>query len=248
MDDAALVATLAAVGVLAGFLSALFGIGGGIVMVPVLHYVLGFHWHHATALSLLAIAVMSPTAVFQHARRHSVSWRIGLLLALGGAGGVTLGQWLEPRVAVAWLKFAFALLMVLAAHRMVAGPAHARFHTQHPAALVTLGLAAGVASKLLGIGGGLVTVPVLSLLGTAIHAAVGSSLVPVFTNGAIASAQALAGGASLWFGLPLAAGGLLGIPLGAWAAHSLSAARLKAVFAGALLLAALYVGGTSGAF
>lgn len=246
--DGATLATLLAVGVAAGFLSALFGIGGGIIMVPTMHYVLGFEWHEATALSLLAIATMTPTAVFQHVRRGAVSWRIGGLLAVGGVAGVAVGTWLESRVAVAWLKLAFALLMVVAGHRMVAGPAHARFHTSHAAMLVALGAGAGVASKLLGIGGGLITVPVLALFGTPIHLAVGSSLVPVFSNAAFASAGNLAGGASLWWGLALAAGGLAGIPLGARTAHALAAKRLKLAFAVALVAAALYVGGTSGAF
>lgn len=246
--DVGLLALLLAAGLVAGFLSALFGIGGGIVMVPLLHYGLGIAWHEATAYSLLAIATMTPTAVFQHARRGAVNWRLGGWMALGGAAGIFLGQAVEPHVPVPYLKLVFAGLLLFAAWRMVTGAAHARFHTQHVAMLVAVGLVCGVSAKLLGIGGGLISVPVLTLLGTSIHVAVASSLIPVFTNGALASAAKLAEGASLWLGVPLAVGGLVGIPVGAWVAHGLDAARLKRVFALGMVLAALYIGATSGAW
>lgn len=246
--DALTLAALLLTGALAGFLSALFGIGGGIVMVPVMHYVLGIAWHEATAYSLMAIALMTPLAVLQHARRGAVSWRLGGWMALGGAVGVFVGEALEPHVPVPILKLLFAALLLLAAWRMRAGPVAARFYTQHVALLVATGLVCGISAKLLGIGGGLISVPVLTLFGTSIHTAVASSLVPVFTNGALASASKLAEGAGLWLGAVLAAGGLAGIPLGARAAHSLEAGRLKRVFAIALVLAALYIGATSGAF
>ncbi len=217
-------------------------------MVPVMHYVLGVPWHEATAYSLLAIGVMSPLAVWQHARRGAVSWRLGAWLAAGGAGGLVLGDWLEPRVPVAMLKVLFGGLLLLAAWRMVAGPAHVRLHTQNAAVLAATGIVCGTSAKLLGIGGGLISVPILTMLGTPIHVAVASSLVPVFSNGVLASAAKLGDGASLWLGLVLAAGGLAGIPLGAWSAHAMQAVRLKKVFAGALVLAGLYIGATSGAF
>ncbi len=245
--DWELAAALLLVGALAGFLSALFGIGGGIVMVPILHY--GFHveWHVATALSLLAIALMTPTAVYQHARRGTVDWRLGGYMAVGGGVGIFVGEWLESRLEVPVLKLCFAGLLVLAAHRTLKGPVHARFHTQHPAFLVALGLACGVAAKLFGIGGGLISVPVLALFGTAIHVAVASSLVPVFTNAAVATASKFAhGAADLWLGVPMAVGGLVGIPIGAWAAHSLPERGLKRIFTLALVLAAAYIAVVSG--
>src|ERR1041385_8888208 len=258
--DLAQFALLACVGAAAGYFSALFGVGGGIVMVPLLHYGLKVEWHTATALSLLAIAIMAPSAVFQHARRGAVSWRLAVPLAMGGVGGVFIGQWLEPHVPVPDLKLFFAALLLFAAWRMglaarrkvpVAavdpGPQseplpakNGRGRIPGAVGLIALGVVNGISSKLLGIGGGLISVPVLSFLGTAMHVAVGSSLVPVFTNGAISTAAKLATGVPLWRGIPMAAGGLVAIPLGAWTAHALHADRLKLAFAGAMTLAALY--------
>lgn len=247
MDPAEL-AVLAAIGLGAGVLSTLFGIGGGIAIVPALHYGLGVEWAHATALSLAAITVMSPTGVLAHARRGAVDWRLAVPLAVGGIGGVVVGEWLQPRTPVPWLKLLFAALLVLAAVRLVRPQAHARWHTRNAAILVLVGVAAGIVSKLLGVGGGIVTVPVLTLTGTAIHVAVGSSLVPVFTNAAQASAAHLANGVDFWPGLAIAAGGLVGIPFGARIAHGLADLNLRKVFAVGLVLAAILVAATSGAF
>jgi uncharacterized protein len=244
--DAAHLAVLAGVGLGAGFLSALFGIGGGIAMVPALHYGLGYDWAHATAISLAAIAIMTSTGVLAHARRGAVDWRLAWPLAVGGLAGVGAGTWLQPRIDVPWLKVLFACLMALAAWRLLRPSLHARWHTRHWAFLLVLGVACGVISKLLGIGGGLLSVPALTLTGTAIHTAVGSSLVPVFTNAAIASANHLARGVDLLPGLALAAGGLVGVPFGARAAHGLADQGLRRVFAVALGLAAVAIAATSG--
>lgn len=248
MDWLAVLALLA-VGLLAGALSALFGIGGGFVMVPLLHYAGGVEWHHATALSLVAIAVQSPTGVLQHARRGAVDWRLAVPMCLGGAVGVACGVVLEPRIDVPWLKLLFALLMLFAAWRITArrpGVEGALPGRLGLPSLLALGALSGTLGKLLGIGGGLLTVPVLAMTGTPIHAAVGSSLAPVFTNAALASGEALAGGLDAWAAVPLALGALAGVPAGAAAAHRLDERGLRKVFAGGLVVAALYIGGTSG--
>lgn len=217
-------------------------------MVPVLHYGFGFTWAHATGVSLAAIALTAPLSVLAHARRGAVQWALAVPMALGGLAGVAAGQWLQPRIEVPWLKVLFAFIMGLAAWRLLQKPTSPRWHTRHPAYLVLLGAVAGLISKLLGIGGGLLTVPALALTGTAIHAAVGSSLVPVFTNAAVATADQLANDMDLFGALPLATGAFLGIPLGARLAHALPDAGLRRVFAGGLIAAGILVAATSGAF
>lgn len=241
--DWAAAAGLLALGLLAGALSALFGIGGGFLMVPVLHYLGGLDWHVATALSLAAIAVQSPSGVWQHARRGAVDWRLAAPMAVGGAAGVAAGILIEPHAPVAGLKALFATLMLLAAWRMVAlrraqGAAPARLGDP---SLLALGVLSGTVGKLLGIGGGLVTVPALTLAGVAVHVAVGSSLVPVFTNAALASGEALATGLDWLPAVPLALGALAGVPAGARMAHALPERGLRRVFAGGLVAASLYM-------
>jgi uncharacterized membrane protein YfcA len=211
-----------------------------------LHYGLGVAWTHATAISLAAIALQTPTGVLGHARRGAVDWRLAAPLALGGLLGVAAGDRLEPHVAVPWLKVLFAVLMGLAAWRLVAAPPAPHAHGRHPALLLAVGVAAGIVSQLLGIGGGLLTVPVLALLGVPIHVAVGTSLVPVFTNAALATAIHLARHVPLLAGVVLGLGSLLGVPLGVRIAHGLPERGLRRVFAGALTLAAVLVAATSG--
>jgi uncharacterized membrane protein YfcA len=194
--------------------------------------------------------VQSPTGVWQHARRGAVAWKVALPLALAGLLGVVIGDVLQPLVAVPWLKVLFAALMALGALRL-AVPQPPVSPDARPLGLVglyLLGLFAGIVAKLLGIGGGLVTVPVLALTGLPVHLAVGSSLVPVFTNAAVASGQALAHGLDWLPAVPLAVGALAGVPLGAHLAHSLKEQGLRRVFAGGLVVAALYIGLTSGAW
>jgi uncharacterized membrane protein YfcA len=225
------------------------GIGGGIVLVPVLHYLLGFEWVEATQLSLVAIMVQSPTGVWQHARRGAVDWKVAIPLCVAGLLGVFIGDALQPLIEVRWLKVLFALLMALAALRLALPQPPAEpgaMRRLGMPGLYLLGLFAGIVAKLLGIGGGLVTVPILTITGLPVHLAVGSSLVPVFTNAAIASGQAVAQGLDWWPAVPLAIGALAGVPFGASLAHALKEQGLRRVFAVGLVLAALYIGLTSG--
>ena len=235
---------LAVVGGCAGFASTLFGVGGGILMVPMLAYGFGFGFVEATQVSLLAMAVPVPTGVWSHARRGTVDWGLGWRMAVGGAAGVAAGAWLQPRLPVAALKLAFAGLMVLAAVRMVR-PLAPHEGRPNAAYVVGTGALAGVASKLFGIGGGLLTVPLLVLAGTPILVAVGSSLVPVFTNAAFASAQALGGGLDWTPAVPIAVGAVATMPLGTRLAHGAGSEALKRAFAALLALAALYVAWTA---
>lgn len=241
---------LLAAGLAAGFVSGLFGVGGGIVLTPVLHYVLGYAWADAVALSLLVITVQAPLGIYKHAKRDVVRPRIALPLAAGGLGGVLLGAWLLPQIQVPWLKLTFAALMVFAAWRMV-GRIRSRDDAGHglqAPVLVVLGFAAGVVSRLLGVGGGILTVPVLALLGVPAHLAVGTSLVSVWTNAFFATVLNLLAGIDWTDGVLLAIGALAGVPLGVRAAHALPERGLRRVIAAGLTVAAVYVVVTSGAF
>ncbi len=239
---------LLVLGLAAGVISALFGVGGGLIVVPALHYLFGVDFRVATVLSLAAICLQSPFGVYQHAQRGAVSWRLGGWMAVGGAVGVAAGLWLQQRLSVAGLKLTMAVLMLFGAWRMVSAPPQPRVEARSGAAVAAIGVVAGTASRLLGIGGGLLTVPLLALDGVPMHTAVGSSLVPVFTNSLLAAAVATAGGADVRPALWIGAGALAGSPLGVRLAHRLPAKQLKRAFAAGLTLAALYIGATSGAF
>jgi uncharacterized membrane protein YfcA len=233
---------LLAAGLLAGFLSTLFGIGGGLVMVPMLAYGLHYDFVTATALSLLAMSVQTPWGVYQHHRRGAVDWRLGWILAAGGVPGVLFGVWLQPRLSVPGLKLLFAVVMLLAAVRLWMQPVKPGADAGMPTAGVFgLGAGAGLVSRLLGIGGGLVTVPVLAITGTPMHKAVASSLVAVSTNAMLAAILLIGAGVDWKPAVALTLGALAASPLGTALAHSLKGDWLRRAFALPLVAGALYI-------
>lgn len=232
MDFAALL-----VGLLAGIISGLLGVGGGIILTPYLHYIDNRPWSESIALSLFVIAIQSPVGVWRHARKGAVGWRIAAPLAITGAAGVWLGDLALPHMPVPSLKLLFAGVLGFAAWRL------GRRVTGNAPAWIgwPVGAAAGFISRILGIGGGVVTVPALGLAGVATHVAIGTSLVAVFTNAALVSGASLARGLDVAPAIWLAAGALVGSVVGVRAAHALPEQRLRRVVGVALVVVALLV-------
>jgi uncharacterized membrane protein YfcA len=106
---------LAAIGTAGGAFSGLFGIGGGVVMVPLLILWLGYEERTATGTSLAAIAIIAAAATVVHAIYGNVHVDDGLLVGLPAVGGVLLGTWLQQRLPVRWISGLFALLLVAVA-------------------------------------------------------------------------------------------------------------------------------------
>ncbi len=92
--------------------SGLFGVGGGVVMVPLLVLWLGFGTREATGTSLGAIAIIATIATPVHAAYGNVHVDDGLLIGIPAVGGVLVGTWLQQRVPVRWLKLVFAVLLL----------------------------------------------------------------------------------------------------------------------------------------
>ena len=107
------------IGLAGGFFSALFGVGGGIVVVPLLVLLMHFSGHHATATSL---AVIGFTAVFGAATYGALGdVHVGdaALIGLPAVLGTVAGTWLQQRVASRTLLVLFAVFLVLVALRLV---------------------------------------------------------------------------------------------------------------------------------
>ena len=104
---------LIAIGVVAGVLSGIFGIGGGVVIVPALIYIAGFRQHQATGTSL---AVLLPpigiAAAYEYYRHGNVDIRAAAIIALGVLVGGWMGAVVANRVAGPYLRLAFGVFVV----------------------------------------------------------------------------------------------------------------------------------------
>ena len=112
---------LAAIGTAGGAFSGLFGVGGGVVMVPLLILWLGYEERSATGTSLAAIAIIAGFAAIVQGFYGNVHVRDGLLIGLPAVAGVLFGTWLQQRVAVRWISILFALLLIAVAIDLVVG-------------------------------------------------------------------------------------------------------------------------------
>ena len=187
--------TLLVVGVVSGLLSGLFGIGGGTVIVPALVLV-GLTQRQAAATSLAAIVPTSISGVVSYATAGDVDWIAALLLACGMVAGSQIGSWLLSRLPEVFLRWFYAAFLVFViVSQVVFTPLRdsaIHLHVVTGILLVALGVVIGVLSGLLGIGGGAVAVPSLSLLfGASDLIARGTSLLAMFPS-------AIAGTAANW--------------------------------------------------
>lgn len=182
-----------AIGLLAGLLSGLFGVGGGTVIVPLLVLLCGFDQRLAAGTSLAAILPTAVVGVVSYAVGGSVSWLAALLLAVGAVVGAQIGTWLLPRLPVNVLKWAFiGFLAVVIVNLFLVIPsrdAELVIDWGSGVALLAVGVVTGVLAGLLGVGGGIVVVPVLILLfGASDLVAKGTSLlmmIPTALSGTI---------------------------------------------------------------
>ncbi len=177
-------ARVVVVGVIAGFMSGLFGIGGGTVIVPALAMVAAFPHKLATGTSLTAIAPISIAGGLGYATAGEVDWAAAALVSVGALGGTFGGTYLLRRVPVATLQILFAGLLVVTAARLLmeegAGAGRAELVPVAAVGLVLLGVASGALAGLLGVGGGVIIVPALTILvGLPVAVAKGTSLLVI---------------------------------------------------------------------
>jgi uncharacterized protein len=104
---------LVLIGLVAGFFSALFGVGGGIVVVPLLVLLLGYDLRPATGTSLAAIAIIALVGTIAYGLRGEVEPGYAALIGLPAAVGALAGAALQQRLASRTLVFAFAVLLLV---------------------------------------------------------------------------------------------------------------------------------------
>jgi uncharacterized membrane protein YfcA len=162
----------------------LLGSGGSILTVPVLHYLAGQPEKLAIGGSLFVVGLIAASASVPYALHRQVDWRnvawFGGPGMLGAWLGATLARWVPGPVQLV----AFAVVMLVAAWRMLRGGVTGHGDDQpHRVAVVAGGFGVGALSGLVGIGGGFLIVPALVLLaGVPMASAVGTSLAVIALN------------------------------------------------------------------
>ncbi|WP_432624341.1 sulfite exporter TauE/SafE family protein [Bifidobacterium sp.] len=221
------VAILVAVGVVVGLLSGMFGIGGGTVIVPALVW-LGLSQRNAAATSTLAIVPTSISGVISYATGGHVDWVAALLLFCGMFVGGQIGSWLLarlPELALRWIFVAFLAFVVVNQAGFVPSRSQRIVMTVTTGiCLVLLGVVIGTLAGLLGIGGGALAVPALSMLfGASDLIARGTSLLAMFPNSITTSAANLKRKlAHVKTALIIGVTAAVTAPLGTWAAGAVT--------------------------
>ncbi len=118
-----LILSLVIIGLLAGILSGFMGVGGGVVMIPLMMMLLGFDQHEAQGMSLavLAIPVTFVAAYTYHTSGHPINWKFALVIAVFFVIGGFLGSKFAVAINQNVLKKIFAVILVIAAIKMFFG-------------------------------------------------------------------------------------------------------------------------------
>jgi uncharacterized protein len=239
------------VGFVAGLASTLLGIGGGLLMVPSMVWMLRIRQHRAVGTSLAVILPTAIAAAYRYDReavaRHLPGLDMGVILwlALGGVIGAVFGAKLANAIGAKQLRRMFGVFVVLVGMWMiirhmaqVPPGAHGPVDFARALELVCVGVLVGVISGLLGVGGGLVMVPALALIvGYDQHLAQGTSLaviIPVSISGAFI--HFLRGNVIWSLTLWLAIGAVLGAWIMAGAVFNIPKEILRILF-GVFLIA-----------
>ncbi len=245
-----------AVGIFAGFLAGLLGVGGGLVIVPALalifaagHFPSEHIMHLALGTSLASILFTSISSLRAHHLHGAVVWPVVRGIAPGIVAGTLLGTLVAAQLSSVFLKIFFVVFIYYVAAQMLLDikPKPSR-RLPGAAGLFAAGGVIGGVSSLVGIGGGTLSVPFMTWCNIKLHQAIGTSAAigfPIAAAGALGYllnglvAQNLPEYSWGFVYLPalagLAAASILTAPLGAKLAHRLPVAKLKKIFAVLLL-------------
>jgi len=192
------VLVLILIGAIGGLLSGAFGVGGGIIMVPLLTTLAKLDHRRAAATSLVAIIPAAVVGAITYGLGGHLDVIAAVLIAAGGVAGSFIGTRLLHRLSLRWLRWLFIAMLVLVAVRLFFEiPARSgviALNLVTVPGLIVLGLVMGIASGLFGIGGGVIVVPILvALFGAGDLLAKGTSLlaiIPGAVTGTVRNARA----------------------------------------------------------
>lgn len=160
------ISRIALVGVGAGLLSGMFGVGGGILVVPGLVLLAGMDQRMAHGTSLAAVLPISVSSLITYWANAHVDWPVAGWLAIGAVAGAVIGTRLLHVISHRALALGFSALLIVTAVRLftqTSGGGRTTLSFVSALLLVAIGLATGTLAGLLGVGGGVVMVPAMML-------------------------------------------------------------------------------------
>jgi len=252
----------------AGLLGSLVGVGGGIIVVPALTLLMGVGIQKAIAASIISVIATSSGAAASYVSEGITNMRLGMVLEVATVAGALTGAWLAADVPGRGLYLIFATVLAYTVWSMLRPPAHRavpapdamadrlRLHgsffdrslgkeVSYRVSRTKLGLSvsyvAGVASGLLGIGGGVLKVPVMNVaMGMPIKACTATSNFMIGVTAATSAAVYLMRGEVLPFiAAPVAVGVLLGARTGARLMGGMRNQAIRYIFVAVLGVSAL---------
>lgn len=236
-------------GALIGFTGGVLGIGGGLLAIPLLGLTLGMDQHLAQGTALIMVL----PAVLLSVRKYHQHARIDLAAAAAGAAGSIVFTWLGARFALGMdpmlLRRIYAVFILCVAmfyfYQSTRKPRRVQISISERVAInfhkiwfLLVGMGAGLASGVFGVGGSLLAVPILTtIFGFTQTGAQALALTMIVPGTFVALFTYTAHGQADWLvGLPLALGGIFMVPFGVRLAYKLPEPRLKLIFACMLLV------------
>ena len=255
--DLAEVFYYALTGAFAGIAAGMFGVGGGLIIVPVLYYVFASHgydpqhlMHMAVATSLASIVFTATSSTLAHHKRNAVLWPIVFIITPGIIIGAWFGGIFASKLDNEVLSKVFAVFELLVAiHLLLKKQASRHQQAIRKVVASTGGLVIGFVSAIVGIAGGTMTVPFLHWFNVSMQKAVATSAacgLPIALIGTLAyvyagwgqmsDEPAVLGFLHIHALAVIAMSSFIFAPLGAKLAHSISEKALRMSFACILLL------------
>ena len=239
-----------------GIIASMTGVGGGIFIVPILTFFYAFVVNSATGTSLTSIIFTAIASTLNYAKQKRIYYKTGAILIITTAPGAYLGAWLATIMEERMLGLVFGVFLILVAIRMIISALRTKAQKQaqsvrtdtellHSGKTIIIGAGlsffGGVASGLLGIGGGTLVVPILIVaMGMPIHYATATSMFTmIFTSISGVAKYVQADLINFPVALLLATGTIFGAQVGAYTSKKISGRNLGLIFGIMLVVAGI---------
>lgn len=226
------------ISLVAGSLGSMLGLGGGFFIVPALVLFLDFPMHEAVSLSLASICGIASSSFLIYAKSGTVNFKLGFSLEFFTFLGVLIGSIFANHLSSSFLEFLFGIVLIYVSFRMIKSPVK---YKKNPTSRRTFSFAfayfssfiAGLIASMLGLGGGVLKVPIMTLiLNVPIKMAIGTSeLMITITSFTATMSYYLQGVGKIYYELFGLTGGFLGGQLGSRTSLKMKSPLLKKLFA-----------------